>query len=197
MANIVALGLGEKGRVLLAQWRNKGGHTTSEDSAEVGAADVVLIDIDAIEGGFDGIAPQLAGKVVIDCSNITDVAGLQSGASNATDIARRCPDAHVAKALNTIDPSALTAVFDRGTPSNGAYMSAFFCTDDAQARQMVAGLLDEIDLDPVDCGPLANATLLDGIGVLERYLAKNVFKPPFAIVVSREPVDRSPLDRWM
>jgi len=44
--------------------------------------------------------------------------------------------------------------------------SAFYCGNDAAAKASVASLLLDLDLDPVDAGPLASARYIEPAGML-------------------------------
>jgi predicted dinucleotide-binding enzyme len=197
MAYIVSIGAGEKGRVALQQWL-LGAHETDEGTAHLADAEFVLLDIHGAGVDLAQLAPSLAGKVVIDCSNPANVDDLRSQPSGAAEIARLAPSARVVKALNVIGSSALVLTCRQmGAANAGTYTSAYYCGDDADAKQMVAGLLGELGLEPIDCGPLANAPLLESLGLLTEYVQTHLFQQPFAFVIARQDPDRSPLDSWL
>jgi hypothetical protein len=117
-------------------------------------------------------AGDLHGKVLIDCTNPLrdDLAGLTLGTttSMAEEIARASKGVRVVKALNTTFAYVLQsrdATFD-GTPA-----SAFYCGDEAIAKQEVAKLLYELGFEPLDCGPLSSARYLEPLGMLMIELA--------------------------
>ncbi len=84
----------------------------------------------------------------------------------AEEIAKRSPDARVVKAFNSIYFENLEK------PQYGATKAgSFFCGDDDQAKAVVAQLSRDIGFDPVDCGPLTNARLLEPLAVLWMQLA--------------------------
>jgi 8-hydroxy-5-deazaflavin:NADPH oxidoreductase len=194
MASIVTIDAGEKGRLLCDIWSRSGHHSTS--ASEDGLADAFVV----LFGGFNleqiidtGIS--LAGKIIIDCGNPPD-AMVQSRVSRAEALAQAYPDAQIVKAFNTISVEATAFVLKHGGVEIGSvYTSGFYCGDNDEAKAVVAGLISEAKLDPIDCGPLANARLLESIGQLESYLSANVFDSWFAITVVRDATDRSPLDR--
>jgi NADPH-dependent F420 reductase len=112
------------------------------------------------------------GKILIDMTNpiqLTD-AGRQllfgHTTSAAEQIATWAPDARVVKAFNSIYFENLEK--PQFGPLNA---SSFFCGDDEQAKAVVARLSQDIGFDPVDCGPLANARLLEPLAVLWMQLA--------------------------
>jgi len=194
---IVAIDAGDTGRLLCKLWANIGSHSTSDAPSDIQGASVVLL------GSARGTTPGevdagLAGKIVIDCSSASNAQAFREHSSRAEALAEQHPGARIVKALNAISVGALEFVaHQKGPEIHEVFTSAFYCGDDAEAKSIVASLISEINLDPIDCGPLSNAVLLDGLGVLEQYLGAHVFRSLFAITVVRKPADRSPLDRWM
>jgi NADPH-dependent F420 reductase len=108
-------------------------------------------------------AGDLAGKIVVDCTNPV-AAGLRHAlpsGSAADAIAAVAEGAKVVKAFN----SAGFEVF--ADPRFGTEVaSLFLCGDDAPARQTVAVLARELGLEAVDCGPLAQARRLEELALL-------------------------------
>jgi hypothetical protein len=194
MASIVTVDAGEKGQLLCDIWAGSGHHLTSQGRDGLADAAVVLF------GGLNleqlaGAGVSLVGKIIVDCGNPPD-AMVQSGVSRAEALAQAYPDAQIVKAFNTISVEAIAFVLKHGGIEIGSvYTSGFYCGDDDEAKAVVAGLIAEAKLDPIDCGPLANAHLLESIGLLEEYLSASVFDSWFAITVVRDATDRSPLDR--
>lgn len=197
MARIVALQDDDMARLLLQHWA-AGGHTTATGVAQLDDATVVLLNSKTITDDLARIAGRFAGKTVIECSNADGISELRSRASIAEDIAGAMPDANIVKAFNVITPETLRVCVERAGPeTNSAYTAGYFCGDDAKAKVLVASLMEEVNLDPIDCGPLSNAVLLESLGVLGKYFEEHVFGPLFSIDVVRKPKDRSPLDRFM
>lgn len=115
-------------------------------------------------GALAGVGPW-GGRILLDCTNPEppEGRGLMVGhvTSGAEEIARRAPDARVVKALNHIYAETLDSLRD------GAVRPvAFLCGDDAPARDVVAGLLAEAGLRPVDAGPLRCARYLEPLAAL-------------------------------
>jgi NADPH-dependent F420 reductase len=116
-------------------------------------------------GAFDG-------KILIDMTNPIRPAdaGVQlllgHTTSAAEQIATWAPDARVVKAFNSIYFENLEK--PQFGPLNA---SSFFCGDDEPAKAVVARLSRDIGFDPVDCGPLLNARLLEPLAVLWMQLA--------------------------
>ncbi len=104
------------------------------------------------------------GKVLVDVINrFTD-----APRSVAEDIAALAPGACVVKAFNTIGAEHLAAPQFGPVPP-----SMLICGDDEAALAAVAGLAAELGFDPQDCGPLANAALLEAVARLWFYLGNN------------------------
>lgn len=204
---IVAVNAGDKTHLLLERWEANGHHTAATSLEALVArkesidAEVILLDLEgasALDGA--GLARHLDGKTIIDCSNVTSVNELRSGATSiAEDLARDCPSASVVKALNVISFAALRDILKHGgAETRQGYISGYYCGDDEKARRTVAALIEEAQLDPTDCGALSNATLLEALGLLAHHLEKHAaFGPHFTINVIRAHGDSSPLDHWM
>jgi hypothetical protein len=47
----------------------------------------------------------------------------------------------------------------------------FFCGDDERAKGIVRQLTDDLEMEPVDAGPLQNARYLESLGMLYIHLA--------------------------
>ena len=110
-------------------------------------------------------AGNLGGKVVIDATNPlkADLSGLAIGHSTSAgeQVAAWAPRARVVKAFNTIGAAHMA------DPRFGTQrVSMFLCGDDAGAKATVAQLAGELGFDPVDCGPLTQARLLEPLAML-------------------------------
>ena len=95
------------------------------------------------------------GKVVIDATNPLDMSGMPPrlvgglGTSAGELIQQAVPDAFVVKAFNSVG----NAQFHRPQFAGGP-PDMFLCGDDANAKAVVAKLLDQFGFDTVDAGPL-------------------------------------------
>jgi predicted dinucleotide-binding enzyme len=87
--------------------------------------------------------------------------------SAAEEIAKLSPGARVVEAIPPMAP-ILAAVSNR---LGGQQISTFYCGDDAEAKRRVARLLADLDLDPVDAGPLTSARYIEPAGMLAVQLA--------------------------
>jgi 8-hydroxy-5-deazaflavin:NADPH oxidoreductase len=143
-------------------------HAKAGTPAEAAHADVILLSVrwtdlpDALKQ-----AGSLAGKIVIDCTNPLkpDMSGLVIGytTSAAEEIAKMTPEAKVVKAFNT----AFAQVYEEHSRLFGSRrVSMLYCGDDAAAKTVVAKLINDVGFDPVDCGPLSAARLLEPVAML-------------------------------
>ena len=111
------------------------------------------------------LAPQLAGKIVVDISNPLNDTGddlaTPPGASAAEEVARLAPGARVVKAFNTTFAGTLNVGEVAGQP-----LDVVLAGDDAGAKARVAQLVKAGGLRPLDVGPLKRARQLEGLGLL-------------------------------
>lgn len=146
-----------------------GGPTRAVPTEEVAqGADLVIVatpydaSADALRGAGD-----VDGKTVVDISNpITpDYSGLSIGftTSAAEEIQEAVPGARVVKAFNTVFAQIL------GSEADSAGIQVFYAGDDPAAKDSVKALIESAGFEPVDVGPLANARLLEPLGMLNIY----------------------------
>jgi predicted dinucleotide-binding enzyme len=129
---------------------------TPEEAATDGDVVVVTVPFKAFR---DVPATPLAGKVVIDTNNYYwerdgHVAALDDGSTTSSEmLAEHLAGARVVKAFNHITAADLgTRSTPAGTPGRRALAIA---GDDAEAKAVVAELIDRWGFDVVDAGPLA------------------------------------------
>ena len=195
MAIIVAVDAGAVGDLLCEIWSRLGHHSVATSFDDPDEPGVVLFGGDDAAALRKRITPR---TLVIDCGNPSDRAALRAGPSRAEAIATALGGARVVKAFNTIPLEALAYIAKHNAPEvRGVYPSGFYCGDDEEAKRVVAGLIAETSLDPIDCGPLANASLLESLAFLVDDLAHGAIGDEFAFALVRPPHDRSPLDPWM
>ena len=144
------------------------GASAADSAAEATArAEVVILAVPyaALGDVAAEIAPEAAGKVVVDVTNpiTSDYSGLANagGKSAAEEIAGRLTEAKVAKAFNTVF-GALQAQPD----ALGAKVDALFATDDDDARRTLVGLIESIGFRPVDAGTLDAARQMEAMAWL-------------------------------
>jgi predicted dinucleotide-binding enzyme len=143
---------------LVAELGSEASAGSPEDAAKAGDLVVVTIPVKGIDSV--PVAP-LAGKVVIDTNNyypqrdgqIEDLDEHRTTSSSL--LQQHLPDAKVVKAFNHIRFSDIpTDGAPAGTPGRRA-LAVF--GDDAEAKSVVAALIDEFGFDVVDGGPLAES----------------------------------------
>ncbi len=118
------------------------------------------------------LSGSLVGKILIDAMNplANDLSGLVVGltTSAAEQVASWAPGARVIKAFNTIGS------MNYGNARFGSQRAdGFYCGDDQAAKDVVKQLIEDIDMEPVDVGPLRNARLLEPLAMLWIDLAVN------------------------
>jgi 8-hydroxy-5-deazaflavin:NADPH oxidoreductase len=133
--------------------------------------DVILLAVpwQGVENVFR-LAGQLAGKIIIDCTNpisenyMSLVLGFNT--SGAEEIAKMAQGARVVKAFNTIAAAVLSKPRFDDTDA-----TALYCGDDTEAKKVVAGLIKELGFEAIDAGPLQNARYLEPMGEMFVQLA--------------------------
>jgi NADPH-dependent F420 reductase len=136
------------------------------------AADVVMLAVPgkaAVEAA--AALGDLAGKVVVDCTNPVAWSGGPVWAppaegSNAAALATVLPGARVVKAFNTFG-----AEFHADPTLPGGPVDVQIAGDDADARRTVSAIAERLGFTPIDVGPLRNAALLENLAVLWIHLA--------------------------
>jgi predicted dinucleotide-binding enzyme len=124
------------------------------------AGDLVVVTI-PIKNIGDIPAPPLAGKIVIDTNNYYPqrdghIPELDREAMTTSELLQRhLPESKVVKAFNHIYAAELTAhAQPAGTPNRRALAIA---GNDADAKRVVAELIDRFGFDAVDLGPLSES----------------------------------------
>jgi NADPH-dependent F420 reductase len=152
---------------LAALAKEVGAKTASVSDAARGA-DVVVLAMPY--GALDDVleaAGDLAGKVVVDCTNAVELGpggmGLKYGhtTSAAEELQKRLPRAKVFKSFNAQGAENLANPIYGGVAA-----SNFFCGDDADARRAVKTLVEDIGFEAIDAGPLKNARLVEPLMLL-------------------------------
>jgi predicted dinucleotide-binding enzyme len=86
--------------------------------------------------------------------------------SGAESVSGWAPGARVVKAFNTTGSGNMMDADYRGQRP-----TMFFCGDDASAKEITAGLAEELGFEPCDCGPLMVARYLEPVAGLWVQLA--------------------------
>jgi predicted dinucleotide-binding enzyme len=142
--------------------REIGGRATSPPEA-VGDAEVVILSVPwrlvdealAQTGSLDG-------KVVIDTTNQFGAGGLEAlpdGVTAAELNQRRMPGARLVKSFNTLTSAFQASEAHRPGPEERVVL--FLCGDDAEAKEIVAGLIRDAGFEPADVGGLADASVME------------------------------------
>jgi 8-hydroxy-5-deazaflavin:NADPH oxidoreductase len=143
---------------------NSIGHNASVGTpvAAVKFADVVVLSVPygAIADALTA-AGSLEGKLLFSIVNalLPDMSGMAVGTttSAAEEIAKLAPGARVVEAL-PIFAEVLNSPSHR---FDDRQATVFYTGDDAAAKQIVAGLLTEIDVEPIDAGLLKNSRYVE------------------------------------
>ncbi len=139
------------------------------EAAAVGEIIVLAIPWDVTQQVIESLGP-LEGKILVDCINplTSDLKGLQLGFSTsaAEQVAAWAPAAKVVKAFNTVSDGTMVNPSYHGQPA-----TMFYCGDDEQAKAVIRQLTEDLELEPVDAGPLTNARHLEPLAMLYVYLA--------------------------
>jgi predicted dinucleotide-binding enzyme len=187
----------DRARAVVATIASK--QVTASDYLEAAAfGDVVLYAIEpaAAVSTAAKLRELLSGKVVIDANNVPDNTSGLAAPSLAEAIAQAAPGARLVKAFNVVRAETLTRVLPKKRPKlEGQYFSIYHCGNDDGARRTVAALIEELFLDPIDCGDLSHACELEALGSLAAFLAKQRYGADFAINVAHKR-ESSPMDSW-
>ena len=149
-----AIAFSRDAEALRAQAREIGARAASPAEA-VEVSDVVVLSVpwDAILDALVQAGP-LGGRIVIDTTNQFGRGALPApGQTAAAFNAARMPGARYTKSFNT-----LTSAFQRAA---GAEVVQWFCGDDADAKQVVAGLIRDAGYTPVDVGGIAGCAVME------------------------------------
>jgi predicted dinucleotide-binding enzyme len=135
--------------------------------------DVVVLATpwNATTGALQQAGPVAERKIIWDCTNALkpDLSGLEIGTTTSAgeEVARLAPWARVVKGI----PPFAELLHSSSLRVAGQQLGIFVCGDDAAANAVVQGLLSDLDMAPVDSGPLRNARYLEPAGFLMVQLA--------------------------
>ncbi|WP_260867500.1 NAD(P)-binding domain-containing protein [Streptomyces sp. SAJ15] len=145
------------------------GHGGLAEAARYGEAVLLAVPAAAAERLAAELAPDLAGRTVLDCTvpmepaaggpALTTAGGPDSVAAR---IAAAAPEARVAKVFGICHESIWTLP----RPSfDGAPLAVPFCVDDAAAATLTTELIGSMGCVPQPCGGLDRAALLEATAV--------------------------------
>lgn len=153
---------------------------TNDEAAAFG--DVIFYGVRELPSKVLSSTEVLANKILIDCNNSEipeDYAFEPIQESIAEKFAADVPNAHVVKAFNTFAQE----VFELSPePLKQHQVSCFICSDDEQAKQTVMTLAEEIGFNPVDCGALRYARMVEGLGDFIRFIIGGMKLGPYATI---------------
>jgi 8-hydroxy-5-deazaflavin:NADPH oxidoreductase len=124
--------------------------------ADAAAHDVVVVAI-PLKAVPDLPTDAFAGRVVVDTSNYYTrrdgtIAEIDGGKASARWVSEQLPGSRVVKVFNSIYSSHL---HDKGVPpGTKGRIGLPVAADDAEAKRIVSGLVDQLGFDPVDAGSL-------------------------------------------
>lgn len=147
--------------------RNPGLTVATPDKA-VAAADVVFLatPFGANESVIPPLAGDLAGKVLVDCTNPVGPGlthGLKSEQSGSARLQALAPAAKVVKAFSIY---GFENFEDNAFPDANVKPAMFFCGADAEAKRMVSHLIADLGWEPLDVGGLEQALHLEHMTLL-------------------------------
>lgn len=136
----------------------------------VAGAEIIALAIPwaAVADALQELAPELAGKILIDCTN---PAGKwpsmdHAAGSGGEQVAQFVPRSKVVKAFNT------TGFENMQNPRYGEEaVTMFYAGDHADAKKVVHSLAQDLGFDPVDAGGLKQAHTLEILASLWGSLA--------------------------
>ena len=190
MAHVSIIGTGNMGSAL-STLVTKGGNTVEQldtstaDQPVTGDVVILAVPYPAIGDVLAQRGEQLAGKVVVDITNPVDFAtfdGLTVPAdgSATAESAAALPSARVLKAFNTTFAATLAAGTIGSEPT-----TVLVAGDDAEAKELLTGIVTAAGLRAVDAGGLKRARELEAIAFLQMTLAareKITWTAGFALV---------------
>lgn len=157
-------------KALLAQCKDASA-TAPEEAAAWAEVVFMAVPANVAVDLARSLAGSLRGKVVVDCNNPLTwqegpVWAPPPEGSLAAAIAKAAPGARVVKGFNTFG-----AEFHKEPGRAGVAAQVFLAADDAEAKKLVSEIAKRAGFDPVDAGPLRNASVLENLAMLWIHLA--------------------------
>jgi len=145
-----------------------GGVKVAAPREAVSGADVVFLatPFAANEQALQGVADELAGKVLVDCTNPVGPGlrhGLDSVESGSARVQKLVPAARVVKAFTIYGFENLE---DNRYPAYELRPAMMFCGSDADAKRTVGDLIGQLGWEPLDVGGLDQALHLEHMTLL-------------------------------
>jgi predicted dinucleotide-binding enzyme len=127
---------------------------TPAEAAAFGDVIILATPWTATAEALKQTGPVPGNKILWDCTNALkpDMSGLMIGTttSGGEEVAKLAPWAKVVKAI----PPFAEVLHSSNALVGGSRPAVFVCGDDAQARKVIAGLVEDIGGTAVDAGPL-------------------------------------------
>ena len=169
---------------------DQAGHGALTGSLEQAAAfgEVVVLALlwPQVPETLAALAPVLQGKVLIDASNplTPDFVHLAIGHtdSGGETVARMLPGVRVVKAYNSVGANIIGSA---DTRFGGVAPTLFFCGEDAEAKQVVAGLIADSGFEPFDVGGIATSRFLEPLEQLWVEILKSGIQQEFILSLLR------------
>lgn len=176
MANITIFGQGNMGQAIASVFTS-GGHQVDfvgKDGLTGPAGDVVVLAVPyaAVPSILEANKEALTGKILVDISNPVNFENMDelvtpAGSSAAEEIAKLIPEARVVKGFNTTFAATLATKSVAGKETTTVQLAS----DDQEAKDIVAGYIQEGGLNTIDAGALKRARELEAMGFLQITLA--------------------------
>jgi NADPH-dependent F420 reductase len=176
MTHVSIIGKGNMGQAISAV-ATQGGNTvelfdtTDKDRPVTGDLVVLAVPYPALAQVLAERGDQLAGKVVVDITNplnfeTFDSLVVPADGSAAAELAEKLPEAKVVKAFNTTFAATVATGQAGEVPT-----TVLIAGDDAEAKNLLAGVVSQGGLRAVDAGSLKRARELEAVGFLQLTLA--------------------------
>ncbi len=128
------------------------------EAAQFGEVVILSVPWDAIPEALEQ-AGELTGKVVIDTTNQFGSGPMpEEGETAASFNAARMPGAGYTKSFNTLTSAFQAEAAGRADDER---VVQWVCGDDAQAKELVAGLIEAMGYVPVDLGGIAGCEVME------------------------------------
>lgn len=176
MANITIFGQGNMGQAIASVFTS-GGHQVDfvgKEGLAGPAGDVVVLAVPyaAVPSIIEANKEALTGKILVDISNPVNFENMDElvtpvDSSAAEEIAKLIPEARVVKGFNTTFAATLATKSVAGEETTTVQLAS----DDQEAKEIVAGYIQEGGLNTIDAGALKRARELEAMGFLQITLA--------------------------
>jgi predicted dinucleotide-binding enzyme len=172
LMKIAFIGHGNVGGALAGQIQKRGHEvaiaTREHPAAAIRPSDVVFLAIpfNANESVLEPLAAELAGKILIDCTNPVGAGlahGLGSKQSGTEIIQALLPSTQVVKAFTIYGYENFE---NNSFPAYNVKPVMMFCGNDAGAKDVVGKLIAELGWEPLDVGGLEQALHLEHMTLL-------------------------------